>query len=142
MVCCAVVAGCQATRGPAIIVLDGDRAPRIAGSSGGVKPALEQTGVALGTADRLYLNGSASTVTASVGSTGAQVVQVRHAVQVSINGQIVQTSAMTVGEVVAESGHELFAMDFFDPPASAPIKAGMAIDYRPSVALHRNRRRG
>jgi uncharacterized protein YabE (DUF348 family) len=133
LVFCAVAAGCQATRGANIIVLDGDRAPGVADASGAVKSALEQTGVSLAPADRVFVNGRLGSVSAPLGPSGAQVVQVRPSVQVTINGQSVETSAMTVGEAVAEVGHELFAMDSFDPPAGAPIQAGMAIDFRPST---------
>jgi 3D (Asp-Asp-Asp) domain-containing protein len=47
----------------------------------------------------------------------------------------VQTTADTVAKAVAEAGQDLYAADLFDPPADAPIAAGMAIKYTPSVDL-------
>jgi len=66
-------------------------------------------------------------------------IQIRRAVSVTLNTpegeQNLVTTAETVGEVLRESGLQLYATDFIDPPAESPISAEMAITYRPSQEM-------
>jgi 3D (Asp-Asp-Asp) domain-containing protein len=42
---------------------------------------------------------------------------------------------MAVGEALRETGIQLYAADFVDPPANSPVVDGMTINYRPSQEL-------
>ncbi len=135
LACSALLSACQPTRRHNIVVLDGSLSPAIVGSSSTVNSVLAAGGVLLGPTDQILLNGRAVNATNSIGTGEIGIVQVRHARRISINGQPVQTTAVTVAQAVAEAGHDLYAADLFDPEAVAPITAGMAITYTPSREL-------
>ncbi len=136
--CGALLGACQPALGHGVVVLDGSRPAAILGPSSTVNSALAASGIQLGPTDQALLNGSAVKVTDSIGTGNVAIVQVQHALQISINGQPVETTAATVAQAVAEAGRELYAADLFDPEAEAPITAGMAITYTASseLALH------
>ena len=135
LVLCVVVEACQATRGPGLIVLDGDRSPARIASSPSISTILAQAGVLLTPADRLLLNGRPVTPTDSVDLSGVGMLQVLHAVRITVNGRPTQTAAGTVGEALAEDGQILYAADLLDPPADARIADGTAIRFTPSTPL-------
>ena len=96
---------------------------------------LAAAGVLLTPADRVVLNGRAVMPTDSIDRIGSGVLQVQHAVRITINGRPTQTAAGTVGEALSEAGLVLHGADLLDPPADASITDGMSISYTPSVPL-------
>ncbi len=62
-------------------------------------------------------------------------LQVRHAVALTVNGKIIQTTAQTIGEALSQAGAQLYASDQINPPIQTPITGTMTVKYIPSHAL-------
>lgn len=99
---------------------------------------LAEAGMTIFPADRLLVNGLPCPPNQPL-PPGARSLQIRRAVNVTLvtpgGEQTVTTSAPTVGMALHEAGYQLFAADFFDPPAHTPIYEGMTITWRPAQEI-------
>jgi uncharacterized protein YabE (DUF348 family) len=70
---------------------------------------------------------------------GSPALTIRRAITLTLvtpDGQkMIQTSAQSVGEALAEAGYTLYAADRIDPPAGTPIEGALTVMYQPSQVL-------
>jgi uncharacterized protein YabE (DUF348 family) len=129
---------CQPQPFPNITILDGEQVYRLATNERIPANLLTEAGLALTQTDRLLVNGRPYPLEGTLPA-GMETLQVRRAFQVRLvtpaGEKTLSTAASTVGSALAETGLQLYAADFIDPPADTPLSAGMAITYRPSEEL-------
>jgi uncharacterized protein YabE (DUF348 family) len=129
---------CQPQPFPNITILDGEQVYRLATNERIPANLLTEAGLALTQTDRLLVNGRPYPLEGTLPA-GMETLQVRRAFQVRLvtpaGEKTLSTAASTVGSALAETGLQLYAADFIDPPADTPLSAGMAITYRPSQEL-------
>lgn len=138
-----VLSACGASRVPATVLADGqtytlDTTRRLP------QELLAAVEVALGPADRVLYLGSAVPLDQPLPSAAAYTLTVRRAVTLTVvspdGTQTLQTSALTVGQALAEAGFALEAADQLDPPAETPLgeegaSGPLTVSYRPGTDL-------
>lgn len=120
---------------PTLTIIDGDQVYSVSTTANTPIEILAQAGIAVTPADRALVNGLPTSPDQPL-PPSARSLQVRRAVNVTLvtpgGEQAVTTSAPTVGMALHESGYQLFAADFLDPPAHTPVYEGMTITWRPA----------
>ncbi|MFN2121295.1 MAG: G5 domain-containing protein [Anaerolineales bacterium] len=134
LACSLALGACAVPSTPSLLLLDGSRPPVAINSGVPVEQALAAAGAHVQKDDHLMFNGEAIGVSDVLAARSKGVLQVKHAFQITVNGRPAQTSAETVGQALAEAGHDLYAADALDPPAATRLEAGMAISYTPSTS--------
>ena len=94
-----------------------------------------QAGIILGPTDNVMLNGLTIQLDQPIPSEKTYTLQIRRGVTLNINGKSVQSSALTIGEVLSDEGKSLYLNDRFDPPVETPITSAMTINYIPTREL-------
>jgi len=135
LACGLALGACSATASQGLLVLDGDLPPVKVNAAGTVQQALDHAGIELQAGDQVMLNGQPVEASASVLDAASGTLQVERALQIELSGKPIVTSAATVGQALAEAGHDVYGADAVDPPPATHLGAGMAISYSPS-ALH------
>lgn len=130
-----VLEACQPLRTARILVIDGGRTQLLQTTAKTPRMLLSQANIVLGPYDGVLVNGAVFSLNATLPASATLTVQVRRAVDLTVNGRPIRTMAGTVGEALAQAGFELYASDLVDPPAESPMVAGMAINYTSSRAL-------
>ncbi len=96
---------------------------------------LAEANITLGANDRVLYLGSSTPLDTALPDASSYTLTVRRAVALTVtapNGkQTIQTSALTVGQALAEAGFTLHAADRLDPPAETPITGPLAVTYQP-----------
>jgi uncharacterized protein YabE (DUF348 family) len=128
---------CQ-PRSSSFTLIDGDQTQRIEFNSGALSSLLAQAGVTLGDYDRVLVNGSP--VPLDLDSLlNSSVIQIRRALSVTLitpqSEQVVQTSALTVGQALHEMGLLFAPGDLLDPPAETALRPRLTITFRPARDL-------
>lgn len=108
------------------IVQSSERAPLI---------LLTQNGIVPQPNDRVLLNGVPVPIDKQIPATDSIQLQLRRAVNLTINSQMIQTSALTVGQALSEAGYSLNKNDLLDPPAETPITQSLTVTYAPARDL-------
>jgi uncharacterized protein YabE (DUF348 family) len=97
---------------------------------------LSQAGITLGANDRLLILGSQAKPDQPLPEAGSYTLVVRRGVALTIVARdaqkTIQSSALTVGQALAEAGYSLYVTDRLDPPAGTPITGPLTIMYQPS----------
>lgn len=111
---------------------------RIPAENGATASALfSQAGVTVQANDRLLVNGRPAQFDQPIAA--GDVLQLRPAVQVSLDTggsqHSITTAAATVAEALAEAGVTLHASDFIDPAPTAALYDGLLITHRPASEL-------
>jgi uncharacterized protein YabE (DUF348 family) len=138
------LAGCasSANGAPAsarVTVIDGDRLTQITSSD--LVPAIlfGKAGILPGPADRALVNGRETALAEAIEPRGNFTLELRHAVTITIKttqgDRSLETSALTVGQVLAEAGIPLQAADRVDPPAATYVTGPLTVTYIPSREL-------
>jgi len=96
---------------------------------------LTQTGLILGPADRLLFNGYPIQLDQSLPSSRSYTLQIRRSVIIHINGEVIQSSASSIGEVFLENNIPLYLVDTIDPSADMPVTGAITVNYQPSKNL-------
>jgi len=133
--------GCQPQNvGTTVYLLDGENLLSLQ-SAGSITPAslLARAGLTISEGDRILYNGGELPLDFNLPSGGTYTLQLRRSQAVTLNGPagpaIIHTTAATVGQALSETGLQLFAADFIDPPGGTPLLAGMTVTYRPARDL-------
>ncbi len=96
---------------------------------------LAEANITLGANDRLLYLGSSTPLDTALPDARSYTLTVRRAVALTVitpdGQQTIQTSALTVGQALAEAGYTLHAADRLDPPAETPITGPLAVIYQP-----------
>ncbi len=91
--------------------------------------------VTLGPNDSVLYLGYSTPFDIALPDARSYTLTVRRAVALTVvapdGQQTIQTSALTVGQALAEAGFTLYAADRLDPPAETPITGALAVSYQP-----------
>jgi uncharacterized protein YabE (DUF348 family) len=118
-----------------VTILNGEQV--ISLSTANTVPAdlLAEANITLGANDRLLHLGSSIPLDKALPEARSHTLTVRRAMALTIDTpdgqQTIQTSALTVGQAMAEAGFTLYAADLLDPPAETPITGALAVIYQP-----------
>ncbi|MBI1854621.1 MAG: DUF348 domain-containing protein, partial [Chloroflexi bacterium] len=123
---------CQAGTSPTVTILDGKNSYTLITNEREAGKLIVQAGIVLGSADRLFFNGYAVSVSQQLAPAKTTTLQIRRAMTITINGRAIQSAALTVGEAMSEAGLQLYAAEQLDPPADTPITNAMTVTYTPS----------
>jgi uncharacterized protein YabE (DUF348 family) len=129
---------CQPQSPASITIIEGDQLQTLTTDERTPLNLLTEARITLAPTDLLLVNGYPFPPEQSL-PPQTRTIQIRRAVSVTLvtpeGEQELVTPVRTVGEALRESGFQLYAADFIDPPADTPIVDGMRITYRPSQEL-------
>jgi len=123
---------CQPQTSPAIVIIDGGQIHTLNTNERLPGKLIVQAGIVLGPADRILFNGNPAPLDQPIAQAKTITLQIIRARTITINGQPIQTTALTVGEAIAQTGAQLYAADQLNPPADTPITHAMTVTYTPS----------
>ncbi len=126
---------CQRQALAPVSIVDGARLLVVSADGGTPSAILAQARIPLGPADQLLLNGFPIGRDSALNGQGGRTLQIRRAVNVSLDGVNHATAARTVGEALAALGTMLYAADGFSPAAGAFLTGPVAILRTPSRLL-------
>lgn len=133
-----LLTACQPQSPSSITIVDGEQIHTLSTEERIPVNLLAQSGITLIPADQVLVNGLPFPHQQTLPS-GSDVLQMHRAKTVTLNtlagAQELVTTARTVGEALFETGIQLYAADFIDPPADTPLSAEMTITYQPSQEL-------
>lgn len=132
------LASCQPQVSSSVTLIDGEKIQTLNTSE--LIPAifLAEKGITLAPTDQLLVDGqpfpSEQTLPANF-----DVLQVHRAISATLitpdGERDLVTAAETVGDSLHQTGIQLYAADYIDPPADTPLRDEMTITYRPSQEL-------
>ena len=132
--CCFFLAACQ-TQASLVTIIDGSQIHRVESNQQGLIPLLTQAGVILGSNDRVLVNG----VRASLDQPtlpDSITIQIRRAVSLTLvtpqGQQMIETSALTVGEALNEIGLTFTQGDLLAPTAETLITQPLTVTFSPA----------
>jgi uncharacterized protein YabE (DUF348 family) len=134
-----LLTSCQRSNITVTLLVDGQANTLAASPQSLPADLLSEAGIALGANDRLLYLGSPIPLDQPLPEAASYTLRVRRAVALTVDTpdgqQTIQTSALTVGQALAEAGHTLYAADRLDPPSETPITGPLIITYQPSRQL-------
>lgn len=92
-------------------------------------------GVAPLPGDKALVNGAVQPLDQPMQPADFYQLQLRHLYPLNVNGQVIMTNALTVGEALDEAGIELKEGERASPPLSTPIQGALTINIVPSRTL-------
>lgn len=128
--------GCGTNLSRTVTIIDGDNIVNVTSSENIPSQILADANLQFQPNDRVLVNGIPHQLDESISEEGAIQLQLRHAVTIQLvtqqGTQSIQSSAMTVGDILKEAGYEISASDSIDPPMETPITDSMTITYTPA----------
>ena len=130
--------GCQPSTPPSITIIDGDKTITRQTDANAPSALLAQAGITLNLNDRVLLNGLPIAPDQPI-TNYPITLQIRRAISITLvtaeGQQQLQSSALTVGEVLQEASYWLHAGDKIEPSLNSPITDGIAITVTSSREL-------
>ena len=131
---------CQPTTPPTVTIIDNDQVITLQTEANIPSAILTQAGITLTPNDRIFANGISVSPELPI-ATYPITIQIRRAVNITISTpqgqQQIQSSALTVGEVLQEAGIQLRTSDKIDPPPNSLLtQLPLTIYYSPSRAIN------
>ena len=130
---------CQPNVPKTITIIDGEQIYSVEFSERVPLLLLTQNGVVPQPSDRVLLNGILVPIDRPLPATDSIQLQLRRAVALTINSpegqQVIQTSALTVGQALNEAGFTFTKNDQLDPPAETPITQSLSVTFTPARDL-------
>ncbi len=127
---------CQANSPSTIAIIDGKQNYSIESAERVPLDLLTQAGVVPQPFDRVLLNGMLLPLDQPLPETSFIQLQLRRAMPLTINSpqgqQVIQSSALNVGQALTEAGYRFYASDLLEPPANTPISGPMTITIAPA----------
>jgi uncharacterized protein YabE (DUF348 family) len=127
------LAACQ-PHSSTITILDGGQTRTVSFTNQTLGSVLDEAGLTLGAHDRVLVDGVEKPLEAD-----ASTIQIRRAVTLTLvtpqGEQVIETSALTVGQALNEAGLTLTQGDLIDPPAETPIIQPMMVNFFPARDL-------
>lgn len=127
------LSACQLNNQATITILDGNNILTVESSERVPLILLTQNGIVPQPNDRVLLNGVLVPIDQPLPGTKFIQLQLRRAVALTINTpqgqQVIQTSALTVGQALNEAGYSLNVNDKINPPAETAITESMIVTY-------------
>ncbi len=100
---------------------------------------LSAAGLSLGSTDQVFQLGSPLSTNADLPDAGITTFDIRRAVTLTLitadGDKTIQTTALTVGQALEQSGLTLYAADQINPPPETPITDPLSVRYVPSKSL-------
>ncbi len=135
-----VLSACQPQKIAAVTILADGKINLLSTSERVPRSLLAQARLELGKNDRLLYLGASTPLDGSLPAAGNYFLELRRAVTLTLvspdGRKEIQTSAVTVGQALAEDGLQLYAADRIDPPADTPISGPLTVNYAPSHLLN------
>jgi len=132
------LSACQTSKTPVDILADG-QAYSIRTSARTPAEILSAVHLSLGSDDRLLYQGMQIPIDSSLPEAGSYTLTIRRAVPLTlvlpVGQKIIQTSAQTISQALADAGYTLHAADRCDPPIDTPIEGPLTVNYSPSKTL-------
>ena len=134
-----LLASCQSLSPRSVTILDGETTLTI--TTREVLPLLilSEAGITAQPTDRVLVNGIPFALDDEIMISGNIQMQLRRAVNVTLitpqGEQTIQTSALTVADVLNENGISLSIHDEVDPPLTSPITDSLTITFFPAQDL-------
>ena len=129
-----LLSACQ-PRAISVTILNGEQVLSLSTAKTVPAELLAEVNITLGANDRLLYLGSSTPLDTALPDARSYTLTVRRAVALTVvapdGQQTIQTSALTVGQALAEAGYTLHAADRLDPPAETPIIGPLAVTYQP-----------
>lgn len=134
------IAACQPeTTQTSVHIVDGERIITLQPKSQSAAAIVSEAGFKLAPDDKLYYNGFELPVDYILPSGANGTLQLRHPLQVTLitpdGRNTFETTALTVGQAIDQTGLTLYANDFLSPPAQTPLNGPVTVTYRPARDL-------
>ncbi len=130
-----ILSACQAVSFPVTIIADG-QTHTFSTNQRVPTDLLAEAEVTLGADDRLLYLGAAVPFDQPLPQADAYALTVRRAVTLTLvtpeGTKTLHSSALTLGQAMAENGYTLYAADRLDPPADTPLDASLTVTYQPA----------
>jgi uncharacterized protein YabE (DUF348 family)/3D (Asp-Asp-Asp) domain-containing protein len=122
-----------------VTVIDGDQIHHIDTNERTLIPILAQAGVILSPNDRVLVNGATTPLDQGGLQSKTFMIQIRRAVTLTLvtpqGQQTIETSALTVGQALDDSGFSFTQNDLLDPPAETSITQALTVTFSPAHDL-------
>ncbi len=133
------LSACQPNVPQSITIIDGEKFLSVSSSQRTPLLILTDAGIPPQPLDRVFVNGISFALDEKITGNAPIQLQLRRAVSLTLvtpqGEQMLQTSALTVGQVLSEAGFSLSANDRFNPPAETAITDLMTVTYFPARDL-------
>lgn len=127
---------CQSNSPQSITIIDGETILNINSSARTPLLILTEAGITPQPADRVLVNGISLALDQPIETKGAIQLQLRRAVALTLvtpqGEQVIQTSALTIGQALKEAGYSLSVNDIFNPSAETAITGTATVTYSPA----------
>lgn len=134
-----LVSACQPNTPRAITILDGETTLTVTSAERIPNVIVQEAGISLQPEDRVWVNGIPHKLDEEFSATGSVQLQIRRAIMIRLvtpqGEQTIQSSALTVGNVLKEAGYEIGINDKVNPPLSSPIVDSLTIEFSPAREL-------
>jgi uncharacterized protein YabE (DUF348 family) len=134
-----VLFACQPNSPQSITIIDGETLLTVNSSSRTPLLILTEAGITPHPTDRVLVNGMPFALDETITENGSFQLQLRRAMDLTIispqGEQVIQTSALTVGQALSETGFALGVNDIINPPAESAITDSMSVTYFPARDL-------
>lgn len=124
---------CQPTN-THITILDGEKTYTVTTEQRVPFFILTEAGIFFQPDDRIFANGVDYQLNQAIPTNTFQI-QLRRAINVTLNGQTILTSALTVADVLHEAGYQVGIRDFVSPPLDSGIADSASITFSPARDL-------
>jgi len=118
---------CQPQTTQTITIIDGDQIHQFITTERVPAALMAKAGISLKPGDVVLLNGQAVAPNQAMPTIQNYTLQVRHAAAITVNGRMIQTTALTVGEALAQTGTKLYASDQIDPAIQTVISGPLKV---------------
>ncbi|MFN3491144.1 MAG: ubiquitin-like domain-containing protein [Anaerolineales bacterium] len=125
---------CQPNAQAQITIIDGENIIPVQTSQRVPLLILSEAGISIQPTDRVLVNGIPFALDETISSDSFQM-QLRRTMNIMLNGQPIQTSALTVADVLHEAGYTLTEFDNVAPPLSTVITDSASITFSPAQTL-------
>jgi uncharacterized protein YabE (DUF348 family) len=134
-----LITSCQKETVTATLLVDGEALTLPVASQSTPAKIISDAGISLGEDDRLLYLGETIPPDEPLPAAASYTLTIRRAVTLTVNSpegtQTFPTSALTIGQALAEAGFNLYAADRVDPPVETPIDSALTVNYIPSRSL-------
>jgi resuscitation-promoting factor RpfB len=122
-----------------ITIINGEEVTMLSSTSTIPADILSQAKIDITSEDRLIYLGSSVPFDVALPQASSYTLTFRRAVNLTVvspsGKQVIQTSALTVGQALSEAGYSLHTADRLEPPAETPVVGPMTVTYQPVQEL-------
>ncbi|NJN80420.1 MAG: DUF348 domain-containing protein [Anaerolineales bacterium] len=122
---------CQPSAPKQIIIIDSENIITAESSQRVPLLILSEAGISIQPTDRVFVNGVLFDLDETIQSSFTQL-QLRRTITVNLNGQMIQTSALTVADLLYEAGYSIGKYDQVTPPLNSVITDSMTVTFSPA----------